>query len=458
MIKHSNSGLLILLTSFLFAATMYANKPTDQRRDELRDSILAQIHEPAMPAVQLSILKLGAKGDSLTDCKPAFDKAMRLAMKRGGLKLIIPPGTYLINGPIHLVSNVWIELQQGARLKFSDNPTHYLPVVLTSWEGTMLYNYSPFIYGYKVENVAITGEGTIDGNSAQVIQAWKKQQNADQQLSRDMNHRGAPLTERIFGDGHFLRPQLLQFLESKRILIQGVKITNSPFWCVHLLKSENIVVRGVRYDAKNINNDGIDPEYSRNILIENVEFDNGDDNVAIKSGRDHEGRLTAMPSENIVIRNCRFKGLHAVVLGSEMSAGVRNIVVENCRFGGYCKRGIYLKSNPDRGGFMHNIYVKNVTLDKVEDLFYITSYYHGEGNGFATDISGVYIDGLSCSEASNAAIVIQGFPDMKVKDIYIDNLSAGKARVGTSINNAENVVLGTVNIGGIVMEAPSTAK
>lgn len=138
---------------------------------------------------------------------------------------------------------------------------------------------------------------------------------------------------------------------------------------MHLLKSENIICRGLRYDAKLVNNDGIDPECSRNILIEDIEFNNGDDNVAIKSGRDNDGWTHGSPSENIVIRNCRFKGLHAVVIGSEMSAGVRNVFVENCTYGGYCKRGIYIKTNPDRGGFVNNLYVKNCEFDEVEDLF-----------------------------------------------------------------------------------------
>ena len=132
-------------------------------------------------------------------------------------------------------------------------------------------------------------------------------------------------------------------------------------------------------NAKLVNNDGIDPESSRNILIEDVHFNNGDDNIAIKSGRDNDGRNTAIPSENIVIRRCHFKGLHAVVIGSEMSGGVRNVFVEDCDYAGYCKRGIYIKTNPDRGGFIRNIFVKNCQFGEVEDLFYATSMYAGEG-------------------------------------------------------------------------------
>lgn len=435
----------------------FAHTGSDTERVSKRDAILKNIIPPVIPSHQVSILSLGAKGDSLTDCKPAFDKAMKIAQKRNGIKIVVPAGIYFINGPIHLVSNVCIELQKGARLKFAAEPERYLPVVLTSWEGTLLYNYSPFIYGYRLKNISIIGEGVIDGNASETFNTWRRKQEKDQMQSREMNHKATALSERVFGENHFLRPQFMQLFECQNILIEGVKITNSPFWCVHLLKSENITIRGVRYNAKNINNDGIDPEYSRNILIENVEFDNGDDNIAIKAGRDHEGRLTAMPSENIIIRNCRFKGLHGVVIGSEMSAGVRNVFIENCTYGGYCKRGIYLKSNPDRGGFITDVYVNNVNFDTVEDCFFITSFYHGEGKGFATDIHNIFVDGLRCKEAKNAGLVVQGFPDKKVTGVYFRNVSIDKTPIGVSFTNAESIVMSDVNIGGEVKE-PSAAK
>ena len=167
-----------------------------------------------------------------------------------------------------------------------------------------------------------------------------------------MNHNNTPIDQRIFGEGHYLRPQLIQLYDCKNILIEGVKIEDSPFWCLHLLRCENITVRNIKYEAYNKNNDGIDPEYSKNILIEDITFNNSDDNIAIKSGRDDEGRASEFHSENIVVRNCHFKGLHAIVIGSEMSAGVENVFVENCDFSGKLKRGIYLKSNPDRGGYI----------------------------------------------------------------------------------------------------------
>ncbi|MDD2618689.1 MAG: glycosyl hydrolase family 28 protein, partial [Bacteroidales bacterium] len=279
----------------------------------------------------------------------------------------------------------------------------------------------------------------------------------DQALSREMNYAGTPIEDRIFGEGHFLRPQLIQLFECKNVLIEDVLLKDSPFWCLHLLKSENITVRGIRFSAFNKNNDGIDPEYSRNVLIENVQFNNSDDNVAIKAGRDYEGRKTNTPSENIIIRNCSFKGLHAVVIGSEMSSGVRNVFVRDCDHGGYLKRGIYLKSNPDRGGYIKHVYIDNLKLGTVEDCFFITSNYQNQGKGFETEIRDIHVNNLHCEKAENAGIVIQGFATKKVSDIYLSKVNIEKAAVGLFMEHAENIVLDNVISGGRV-GAPSTAK
>jgi len=448
--------LSIILVNIVFFTSCIIKNEVEGRTAK-RNAILKDIQVPPMPASILSILAFGAVGDSVSDCKPAFDKALAECKRLNGAKIVVPAGIYFIGGPIHLVNNVCLEILKGARLKFSSDPAKYLPVVPTSWEGTLIFNYSPFIYGYKLQNIVITGEGTIDGNAQKTFSTWRDLQNKDQQLSRDMNHNSLPLNKRIFGANHFLRPQLIQLFECKNILIEDISITNSPFWCIHLLKSENITIRGISYNAHNINNDGIDPEHSKNVLIENINFDNGDDNVAIKSGRDNEGRATNMPSENIIIRNCRFKGLHGVVIGSEMSSGVRNIFIENCVSRGFCKRGIFLKSNPDRGGYISDIYVNNVTFGEVEDCFYITSNYHGEGKGFNTDIHNVFVDSLFCHKARNAGLVVQGFPAKKVKDVYFSNVRIDVATSPLSFTNAENIVLSNVVIGGEATQ-PSTAK
>ena len=450
---------LLIFTLALLGFVSGSATPADDMRIMKRDSILAQITGATIPEKEWIITSFGAKGDGKKDCKPAFDKAMKRAAKSGGAHIVVPAGEYKLNGPIHFVSNVCLELQEGAVLKFAPEPEYYLPLVKTSWEGTFLQNYSPFIYGYQLENISIIGKGTIDGNAGSTFATWKSQQKKGQQLSRDMNHNETPAAERIFGEGWWLRPQLIQFYDCKNVTLSGVFITNSPFWCVHLLKSENIICRGLRYDAKLVNNDGIDPEYSRNILIEDISFNNGDDNVAIKCGRDNDGWKVGVPSENIIIRNCRFKGLHAVVIGSEMSAGVRNVFVENCTFGGYCKRGIYIKTNPDRGGFVSDLYVKNCEFDEVEDLFYATSMYAGEGldNDKYTRVGNIFVDGMRCRKASKAGLVLQGTEAEPIRNVVFSNVEIGAAENAISFDNTEGVEMINCHIGGRA-GVPSMAK
>lgn len=454
------SNPFIFLCAILFtliSSCVEGEREEKMSMEDKRDRILEQIVPPAISEHMVNVVDFGARGDSLTDCKPAFDRAVEQCRILGSGRIVVPSGTYVVNGPIHLISNVALDLQKGAKLVFGSNPDDYLPAVLTSWEGTFLYNYSPFIYAYQAENVAIIGEGTIDGNAKDSFSTWRSRQQSSQALSRKMNHEETPLEERIFGSGHYLRPHLVQFFECKNILIEDVTLANSPFWCVHLLKSENVTARRVKFDAFNKNNDGFDPEYSKNILIEDIDFNNADDNVAIKAGRDHEGRKTGISSENIIIRNCRFKGLHGVVIGSEMSAGVQNVFVEDCTFGGYCKRGIYLKSNPDRGGFIRDIYVNNVEFGEVEDCFFITSYYHGEGEGHETDIHDIYVDGLRAKKVRNAGLVIQGYPSKKVRDIHFANVKIDTAKTAVSFTNAENIVFNNLIIGDEV-KVPSSVQ
>jgi polygalacturonase len=445
-------SLLFLLVS-LSCFAQNNNYPSDSV-----NAIIKRIQLPKIPSYTIVVTKLGAKGDSISNAKPAFDKAMAICKKKNGGTIIVPKGVYTLNGPIHFVSNVNLHLEDGAKIRFGSNPKDY-PLVLTSWEGTILYNYSPLLYGNKVENVAITGNGIIDGEAKNTWIKWKPLEKKDQLLSREMNHKNTPIKERIFGEGHYLRPQLIQFINSKNILVENVQIEDSPFWCIHLLKSKSITIRGVKYNAHNNNNDGVDPEYSSDILIENVLFDNADDNVAIKAGRDDEGRSNSnTPSENIVIRNCEFKGLHAIVIGSEMSAGVRNVYVENSKFRGYLKRGIFIKTNSDRGGYIKDIYFNNLAFGKVEDCIYITANYHGEGSGlFPSKVSDISFSNISCIEATNTGIVIEGFPDKKVANIKLDNINIQSAKNGTTVTNSENVSLNEVVI-GIKATTPTAVK
>lgn len=448
------AGMLLSASTLLYAY----DAPIQARHDSIL-SFITGAHIQAEQPIK-SITAYGAKGNGKTDCKPAFDKAMRAADKSAkGLHIVVPAGEWFVKGPIHLTSNLTLELQEGAHLFFSPEPTDYLPQVSTSWEGAFCRNLSPMIYGYQLHDVAIIGQGIIDGNCAETFPRWRAEQKPAQLRLREQDHQEVPANERVFGIDDKLRPHLLQLYDCQHITLEGVFITNSPFWCVHLLRCDNVICRGLRYDAKLVNNDGIDPETTRNMLIENIEFNNGDDNVAIKAGRDNDG-WAGLPSENIIIRNCRFKGLHGLVIGSEMSGGVRNVFVEDCTVGGYCKRALYIKSNPNRGGFVHDIYFQNCHFDEVEDMFYITSMYAGEGQDdhHFTSIHDIHIESVTARKARNAAVVLQGTAAMPIYNVSFTNFTVDEAKIGFSSMNTQDINLRNCHIGGRVDGVPSQAK
>ena len=444
---------LITLLSIIIHLSC-GNKTTQQERSNLgeawgkMDSILVQITEPIIPEKEYYLIDFGGNGNGKIDNKAAFDSVINVCSKNGGGKIIVPPGIYFIKGPIHLKSNINLHLQEGSKLTFSSDPTDYLPIVLTSWEGTRLYNYSPFIYTFQQKNIAITGKGEIDGEASETWATWKKNQNDDKLLSRKMNNENVPMEERKFGEGHLLRPHLIQFYECENILVDGIKITDSPFWCLHLIYSKNIIVRNVIYDAQNVNNDGIDPESSENVLIENIEFSNHDDNIAIKAGRDLEARTLNRPSKNIIIRNCKFGGYNAFAVGSEMSGGVNNVFVEDCTFGGNVIYGIYLKGNLDRGGEVSDIYVRNIEFDATESVIMIDSYYKKEGSCCPPTFKNIFIENVTCNSTRDYAISLIGSEQQHLNNIHIKNITINNATKPTTIKNVDNLFMEDIKING----------
>ena len=427
----------------------------DTKGDDLYDQwdraeeIANAIAPPVFPDNTFYLIDFGGVGDGLTDNKPAFDSIINHCGKSGGGNIVVGPGTYLINGPVHPGSNIHLHLEAGSVLVFSSDPEFYLPVVLTSWEGTRLYNYSPFIYARNEVNIAITGQGQISGNASGSWVKWQRIQRSDQLLLRKMNHENIPLEERKFGKDHFLRPHLIQFYECKNILIDGIEITDSPFWCVHFVFSGNIIARNLRFNARNLNNDGIDIESSENVLIENIEFDNKDDNIAVKSGRDLEGRLLNRPSRNIVIRDCRFKGHNAVAIGSEMSGGVNKIYIEDCGYAGKVVNGIYFKGNLDRGGVVRDIYIRNLAFDTTESAIMIDSHYKGEGYGYPPAFRSIYIENVSCNVALKYGISLIGSAELHLDSIFIKNIVIDEAQIPVSTENVYELHFDKIRINGI---------
>lgn len=252
----------------------------------------------------------------------------------GGGTVKVSEGHYFLNGPLHLKSDVNLNLAEGAYLQFSGKSSDFLPVVLTRWEGTELYGHSPMIYAYHANNIAITGKGTIDAQGGLEFTAWSKIEANDRDRLREMGDKLVPVHERIFGEGTVLRPSCIQPYGCSRVLIEGITVKDSPFWTIHPVYCDNVIVRGVTIDSHFPNNDGCDPESTTNVLIENCTFRTGDDAIAIKSGRDTDGRYIGRPSRNIVIRNCIFHSeCNGLCIGSEMSGGASDVYMNNIEIG-----------------------------------------------------------------------------------------------------------------------------
>lgn len=412
------------------------------------EEIVSSIGEPRIPEKLFKLSEYGGESDGVTDNRVIFERIIEACAAAGGGTILVEAGDYLVNGPIHLKSHMELRLEEGARLVFGTDPNYYLPVVLTSWEGTRCYNYSPFIYASGASDVAITGRGEIDGNASETWNGWKQMQDPDKKLLRSMNNSSVPIEERIFGAGHYLRPHLVQFYDCENIRVEDVKISDSPFWCLHFVFSKNIVVRGISYEAFNYNNDGIDPESSSSVLIEDVTFNNGDDNIAIKAGRDLEGRTLGIPSSDIVVRNCSFSGYNAIAVGSEMSGGVHDVYVENCTYGGRVIYGFYLKGNRDRGGMVHDIFARNIEFDTVRAAIMIDSDYKNQGSCCPPTFKNIYIENISATHAIDHGIFLKGSPQVHLDSVFISQVEIGSARMPVEASYADHVLLDQVNISG----------
>lgn len=353
--------------------------------------ILQQIEPPTFPNRDFSILDFGAQADGKFDCTEAIRKAIDACHVAGGGRVVIPAGEWS-TGAIHLKSKVNLHVSEGATLHFSTDPSNYLPVVLTRFEGMDCLNYSPLIYAYGQENIAVTGKGVLDGQ-AEYSNWWgwvkvDKKQRADpkfQRASRDKLYAQmdacTPAEERVYGANHYLRPNFIQTYRCRNVLIEGVTIQRSPMWEIHPLLCTNVIVRGVNIQSHGPNNDGCDPESCRNVLIENCTFDTGDDCIAIKSGRNNDGRRWLMPAENIVIRGCTMKDGHGgTVIGSEISGSCRNVFTEDCEMDSpNLDRALRLKTNAVRGGVLENVFMRNVTIGRVADAVLTIDFTYEEG-------------------------------------------------------------------------------
>ncbi|WP_348798646.1 glycoside hydrolase family 28 protein [Flavobacterium adhaerens] len=470
--KNNTAHKIILLGCLFFIgySTIAQEKNNSKAQWKKMESIIKSVKAPTFQNKIYNILQYGAQSSPTFDNTKAIAKAIQECTKNGGGMVVVPKGKYL-SGPIHLEDNVNFHLDKDAEILFSTNPKDYYPLVHTSFEGTELMNYSPLIYAYQKKNIAVTGEGTLNGQAnnenwwpwcGSTQYGWKKgdPSQADP-LNRlrlvEMAENNVPVSERIFGDGHYLRPTFIQFFDCKNTLLQNITIINAPFWVIHPIKSENVIVDGVTINSHGTNNDGCDPEYSKNVIIKNCTFNTGDDCIAIKSGRDADGRRVALKSENIIVQNCiMYDGHGGVTIGSEISGGVSNVFVENCKMSSpNLDIAIRVKTNSRRGALIENFYVRNIEIGQVKTaVLKVNMFYNVHGNqtgNFIPRIENISLEDIKVKNGGKYGILAKGYKESTIKNITFRNVVIENVENPFSTENVENLNFINTQINGKVI-------
>ncbi|MEU1269238.1 glycoside hydrolase family 28 protein [Streptomyces sp. NPDC005799] len=425
--------------------------------------ILARIRPPAFPHRFFDIRRYGAVGDGTTKNTLAFRRAVEACHEAGGGHVVVPEGVFL-TGAIHLLSGVDLHVQ--GTVLFSTDPADYLPVVLTRFEGTECYNYSPFIYAHGQRDLAITGPGTLDGQG--MAGPWKSWRDpgggapADQEALRGMGERGVPVAERVFGAGHYLRPNMVQFYRCRNILIRDVTVLEPAMWTLHPVLSRNILIQDVDVIGRINNSDGCDPECCEDVYITGCRFHTEDDSIAVKSGRDEDGLRIGTPSRNIVVRDCVFSGRWGgIAVGSEMSGGVYDVFAEDCRInpldfpGRYNPRHpVFLKTNKKRGGAIDGVYVRRFTGRQIDrDCVYLTTRYSGQTGDRPAVIRNVHVQDM-VHDGARRAINLEGLDSDPFRHIRIERCDFTGIAEPNVIESAPDLVLRKVFVNGTEVTYP----
>ena len=419
-------------------------------------AILARIKPPAFPGRTFDITKFGAAINGTGDSSGAFRNAIAACVKEGGGRVVVPKGRF-VTGPIVLQSGVDLHLDDGATVAFSRDARLYLPPVFTRWEGVEVMNYSPFIYAFNQRNIAITGNGTLDGQSdKESWWPWRERSNAPggaRGRLMEMMMRGVPPAERVFGEGSFLRPNFIQPYRCENVLIDGVTIVNSPMWEVHPVLCTNVTIRGLTIRSHGPNNDGCDPESCRDVLIERCAFDTGDDCIALKSGRNEDGRRLKSPIENVIVRDCDMKDGHGgVVIGSEISGGARNIFAERCRMDSpRLDRALRFKTNAARGGIIERVAMRDVTIGQLAEAVVTADFYYEEGDngGFTPILRDIDVRNVT-SKKSQYALLLKGYERSPISNVRVADCSFDGVERPDVLQAVRDVVLTNVRVNGVV--------
>lgn len=391
-----------LVALLLGAGVMFGADSTYESLYEGIPFDMPVIDKPTFPNNQVSLADFGAVSDGVSLNTKAFADAIDYLSSKGGGTLNVPSGVWY-TGPIVMKSNINLHLEGGALILFSGDESLY-ETIYTVYEGYEAYRTQSPIYGENLENIAITGEGVIDGNGAEWRQVKRDKTNAGQwkrfvqkggivvndntwypsqgyidgeKIGKDLKGLSKEEADKI---KRYLRPVMLKFVKCKNVYLQGVLFQNSPAWNLHPLMCENLIIDGVavRNPEYAQNGDGLDVESCKNVIIYRTTLDVGDDAICLKSGKDEDGRRRGMPTENVIVKDCRvFHGHGGFVVGSEMSGGVNNVIVSDCQFMG-TDVGLRFKSTRGRGGVVENIFIDNINMIDISgdavlfDLYYLS--------------------------------------------------------------------------------------
>ena len=445
--------------------------------DSLRyQQIERSIQQPSFGNAEVVITRYGALSTaSAAHNQKAIQKAINQCSRQKGGRVVIPAGQRFLTGAIEMKSGVHLVVEEGAVLEFVFEPKLY-PIVETSWEGLDCYNLSPCIYAFKAKDIAITGKGTIDGGGNRSTwwpwcgatkYGWKEgivsqKSGARQRLMKNgedgepmLDSKGRRSTQRTFQATDGLRPQLIGFNQCERVLIEDVTLLRSPFWVVHPLKCQDVTMRRVHINNDGPNGDGCDPESCDRVLIEDCFFNTGDDCIAIKSGRNRDGRQRNMPSQNIIIRRCTMKNGHGgVVIGSEISGGCKNVFAHDCVMDSpQLERVLRIKTNSCRGGVIEDIFVKDIQVGQCgESVLKINlDYEHNEVccRGYYPTVKKVLMENVTCEHSKYGVQVIGLEEGTYVEDITVRNCHFNGVEQGNIIKGkTRNIVYDKLKVNG----------
>ncbi|MBQ7562148.1 MAG: glycoside hydrolase family 28 protein [Synergistaceae bacterium] len=454
---------------------------------------------------------------TVKDYTKAIQAAIDEANKAGGGRVVIPAEkgatrsnpTVYYTGSIEIKSNVNLHLEEGTELRFVRNISNkYYPVVLTSFEGNDTYNYASPVRAFHAKNIALTGKGTLNPQADLFNwQGWKngingfeKQSKVVDVLVKEWSDKAYPIERRLLNDGvtplpdkiptmainwdnieeviyidtpkdvkplkSLLRPCTFEPYACENILIEDIRIINSPMWEVHPLRCRNILIRGLEIDSHGHNNDGVNPESTHYVIIENCSFSTGDDCIAIKSGKNRDGynrgKVGGESCGNIIIRNCTFADGHGgVTCGSECTGGISNVFAHDNHFDSLnLQQVLRFKTNSYRGGLIENIYFKDSTVAKCSNaLMYGETQYtlgsaqdkEGDLGPYTPQLKGVYMSNITAGKPDDPvkaknAILWKAYERAPMTNIKVKDVTVYGVQNAITLSNVKNFELHNVKI------------